>query len=222
MGPVSFTSWKEIRRFALRGVASLLLLCWDRIRLFYLLVPCSKSANRCHSGRPVIQLRSQFFTPLPTLFKLFGLIPFKKVEFTPGDLYARKRPLNSEDSSFLPPTISHINKFKSASSGNENNGENEESVSENDRDNIVGVTDRSELEEMEPPSTLLCELHPYQKQALSWMIQLERGHCGDEVTTTMHPCWDAYQLADRIHGGIQQLKNKQSCGFIALDKLIKL
>ena len=51
-----------------------------------------------------------------------------------------------QDSSFLPPTISHINKFKSASSGNENNGENEESVSENDLDNVVGVTDISELE----------------------------------------------------------------------------
>ncbi|KAL1544086.1 DNA repair protein rad5a [Salvia divinorum] len=135
--------------------------------------------------------------PLPTLFKLLGLIPFKKAEFTPGDLYTRKRPLNSEDSSFLPPSISHVNKFKSASSGNENNDENEESVSENDLDNIVGVTDSSELEEMEPPSTLLCELRPYQKQALSWMIQLERGHCGDEAATTMHPCWDAYQLADR-------------------------
>lgn len=46
----------------------------------------------------------------------------------------------------MPPSISHINKFKSASSGDENSGENEESVSENDLDNIVGVTDSSELE----------------------------------------------------------------------------
>lgn len=135
--------------------------------------------------------------PLPTLFKLLGLIPFKKAEFTPGDLYTRKRPLNSEDNSLLPPSISHIKKFKSASSGDENNAENEESISENDLDNIVGVTDNSELEEMEPPSTLLCELRPYQKQALSWMVQLERGHCVDEAATTMHPCWDAYRLADR-------------------------
>lgn len=50
---------------------------------------------------------------------------------------------------------------------------------------------------MEPPSTLLCELRPYQKQALSWMVQLERGHCVDEAATTMHPCWDAYRLADK-------------------------
>ena len=51
-----------------------------------------------------------------------------------------------QESSILPPSISHINKFKSASSGNENNDENEESVSENDLDNIVGVTDSSEIE----------------------------------------------------------------------------
>ncbi|KAG6384234.1 hypothetical protein SASPL_155963 [Salvia splendens] len=167
--------------------------------------PAQKKLTASQQGRLVVGEVARWLHALRLLvvFLMNGAGIFyllerdKKVEFTPGDLYARKRPLNSEDSSFLPPTISHINKFKSASSGNENNGENEESVSENDRDNIVGVTDRSELEEMEPPSTLLCELHPYQKQALSWMIQLERGHCGDEVTTTMHPCWDAYQLADR-------------------------
>ncbi|KAI3461336.1 hypothetical protein Pfo_017999 [Paulownia fortunei] len=135
--------------------------------------------------------------PLPTLFKLLGLVPFKKAEFTPGDLYKRKRPLDAEDSSLLPPSFLHINKFKSTSSGDGNNVENEESISDNDLDNIVGVTDSSELEEMEPPSTLLCELRPYQKQALNWMIQLERGHCVDEAAATLHPFWDAYRLADR-------------------------
>ncbi|KAK6144272.1 hypothetical protein DH2020_021092 [Rehmannia glutinosa] len=135
--------------------------------------------------------------PLPTLFKLLGLVPFKKAEFTPGDLYTRKRPLNVEDSSFLPPPFLHINKIKSTPSGDENNGENEESISDNDLDNIVGVTDNSELEEMEPPSTLLCELRSYQKQALNWMVHLERGHCVDQAATTLHPCWDAYRLADR-------------------------
>ncbi|KAK6144243.1 hypothetical protein DH2020_021063 [Rehmannia glutinosa] len=135
--------------------------------------------------------------PLPTLFKLLGLVPFKKAEFTPGDLYTRKRPLNAEDSSFLPPPFLHINKIKSTPSGDENNGENEESISDNDLDNIVGVTDNSELEEMEPPSTLLCELRSYQKQALNWMVHLERGHCVDQAATTLHPCWDAYRLADR-------------------------
>ncbi|GER57094.1 DNA repair helicase rad5 [Striga asiatica] len=135
--------------------------------------------------------------PLPTLFKLLGLAPFKKAEFTPGDLCTKKRPLNAEDSSFLPPPFLHINKSKSTSPGDGNNVENEEPISDNDLDNIVGVTDNSVLEEMEPPSSLLCDLRPYQKQALNWMVHLERGHCIDEASTTLHPCWDAYRLADR-------------------------
>lgn len=51
---------------------------------------------------------------------------------------------------------------------------------------------------MEPPGVLLCELRPYQKQALNWMIKLERGHCVDEAAATLDPCWDAYRLADRL------------------------
>ncbi|KAK2984529.1 hypothetical protein RJ640_025026 [Escallonia rubra] len=134
--------------------------------------------------------------PLPTLFKLLGLIPFKKAEFTPGDLCTRKRSYNSKDSSCVPATFSHANNFKNPSlSGNK--VEDEESVSETDLDNIVGVGDSSELEEMEPPSTLQCELHPYQKQALHWMIKLEKGQCMDEAGTTLHPCWEAYFLADK-------------------------
>ncbi|KAL9994039.1 hypothetical protein Hdeb2414_s0022g00615481 [Helianthus debilis subsp. tardiflorus] len=32
--------------------------------------------------------------PLPTLFRLLGLVPFKKAEFTPSNFYTRKRPLD--------------------------------------------------------------------------------------------------------------------------------
>ena len=28
---------------------------------------------------------------------------------------------------------------------------------------------------MDPPSTLLCDMHPYQKQAHGWMSKLENG-----------------------------------------------
>ncbi|RVX20005.1 DNA repair protein RAD5A [Vitis vinifera] len=66
-----------------------------------------------------------------------------------------------------------------------------------DLDNIVGVGDNSYLEERDPPSTLQCELRPYQRQALHWMIQLEKGPCMDEAGTTLHPCWNAYRLADK-------------------------
>lgn len=50
---------------------------------------------------------------------------------------------------------------------------------------------------MDPPSTLLCELRPYQKQALHWMNQLEKGRFLEDAATTLHPCWDAYQLEDK-------------------------
>lgn len=132
---------------------------------------------------------------LPTLFRLLGLTPFKKAEFSPDDLYTRKRPLESKDNSGIPGLLSHV-KFKNPSP-NGNEVENEESISDTDLDNIVGVGDNSYLEERDPPSTLQCELRPYQRQALHWMIQLEKGPCMDEAGTTLHPCWNAYRLADK-------------------------
>uniref|UniRef100_A0A2N9GMB7 SWI/SNF-related matrix-associated actin-dependent regulator of chromatin subfamily A member 3-like 2 n=1 Tax=Fagus sylvatica TaxID=28930 RepID=A0A2N9GMB7_FAGSY len=134
--------------------------------------------------------------PLPNLFRLLGLIPFKKAEFTPSDLYTRKRPLNPEDSSGLRASLLHVNTSKNPSR-NGNEVENEESISDVDLDNIVGVGNSSELEEMDTPGTLQCELRSYQKQALHWMIQLEKGQCLDEAATTLHPCWEAYRLADK-------------------------
>ncbi|GLT82070.1 hypothetical protein SLE2022_004830 [Rubroshorea leprosula] len=127
--------------------------------------------------------------PLPSLFRLLGLTPFKKAEFTPNDLYTRKRPLESKDGSVLPASLLPVNKLKSQSG-------NEDSISDADLDNIVGVGHNSELEEMDPPSTLQCELRPYQKQALHWMFQVEKRHSMDEAAPTLHPCWEAYHLAD--------------------------
>ncbi|KAB1227332.1 putative SWI/SNF-related matrix-associated actin-dependent regulator of chromatin subfamily A member 3-like 2 [Morella rubra] len=136
------------------------------------------------------------FHPLPTLFRLLGLTPFKQAEFTAGDLCKRKRPLNPEDISGLRASLLYLNKSKNPSQ-NGNEVENEDSISDVDLDNIVGVGNSSELEEMEPPGTLQCELRPYQKQALHWMIQLEKGQHRDEAATTLHPCWEAYRLADK-------------------------
>ncbi|KAI9080161.1 hypothetical protein K1719_037839 [Acacia pycnantha] len=128
------------------------------------------------------------FHPLPTLFRLLGLSPFKKAEFTPGDLYSKKRPFNEK------ATLLHIKSDRP--SVNDDEVDNEDSISETDLDKIVGVGSCSELEEMDPPGSLQCELRPYQKQALHWMIQLERGWPMDEAATTLHPCWEAYHLAD--------------------------
>lgn len=134
--------------------------------------------------------------PLPTLFHLLGLIPFKKAEFSPADLYTRKRPLNEQDSSGGPASLLRANLSKSSSSADADKNENDESISDTDLDYIVGLTDSSKLQEMEPPSTLQCELRPYQKQALHWMTQLERGRNTDGAATTLHPCWNAYRLKD--------------------------
>lgn len=132
--------------------------------------------------------------PLPTLFRLLGIAPFKKAEFTPDNLYTRKRALDSKDG--IHVSMLHAKNLKnSASDGNEAEGE--EGVSDADVDSIVGVGDSSKMEEMDPPGTLLCELRPYQKQALHWMVHLERGQTTDEAATTLHPCWEAYRLADK-------------------------
>ncbi|KAI3706455.1 hypothetical protein L6452_24209 [Arctium lappa] len=133
--------------------------------------------------------------PLPTLFRLLGLVPFKKAEFTPSDLYTRKRSLDLKDSSGVPAQLLNASKVKN-SSLNGSEVETEETISDNDLDNIVGVANGSELEEMESPTALLCDLRPYQKQALHWMVHLEKGPCIDDAATTLHPCWDAYHLAD--------------------------
>ncbi|XP_050212773.1 DNA repair protein RAD5A isoform X2 [Mercurialis annua] len=133
--------------------------------------------------------------PLPNLFRLLGLTPFKKAEFTPADLYTRKRPFSTKDGSGISASLLHVNKSKSQLKS-EDEAENEV-ISDADLDNIVGVGGGSELEEMDAPSTLQCELRPYQKQALYWMIQLEKGKYTDEGATTLHPCWEAYHLADQ-------------------------
>lgn len=128
--------------------------------------------------------------PLPSLCRLLGLTPFKKAEFTPDDLYTRKRPLEKKHCSAIPASMLPVNNMK-----NQSQSENEE-ISDADVDNIVGVGHDSVLEEMDPPSTLQCELRPYQKQALHWMYEGEKRHSTDEATPTLHPCWEAYRLAD--------------------------
>ncbi|XP_030453460.1 DNA repair protein RAD5A isoform X2 [Syzygium oleosum] len=134
--------------------------------------------------------------PFPNLFRLLGLAPFKKAELTPNDMFPRKRPLESKLSSGLPIPLSRPNKSHNPCQ-NGDEAENEEPISDSDVDRIVGVGDNLDLEEMDPPCTLHCELRPYQKQALHWMVQREKGRCMDEAATTLHPCWEAYRLADK-------------------------
>lgn len=50
---------------------------------------------------------------------------------------------------------------------------------------------------MDPPSTLMCELRPYQRQALYWMSELEKGIDVEQAAKTLHPCWAAYKISDK-------------------------
>uniref|UniRef100_A0A6N2LJT6 RING-type domain-containing protein n=1 Tax=Salix viminalis TaxID=40686 RepID=A0A6N2LJT6_SALVM len=111
--------------------------------------------------------------PLSILFRLLGLTPFKKAEFTPANLNTRKRPLNSKEGSGLPESLLNA-KVSKNQYGNGNETENEESISEADLENIVGAGDSSGLEEMDPPSTLQCELRDATVEFPS-TLQMARG-----------------------------------------------
>lgn len=134
------------------------------------------------------------FHPLPALFKLIGLTPFEKAAFTPEDLCSRKRPIETKSSA--PPTKLTSEKLRLSSGGNEDD-HGEGTVSDSDLDDIFGISDSSALEERDPPDALQCDLRPYQKQALHWMLQLEKGSSSQDAATTLHPCWEAYKLEDR-------------------------
>ncbi|KAF7083560.1 hypothetical protein CFC21_087340 [Triticum aestivum] len=136
------------------------------------------------------------FHPLPALFKVIGITPFMKAAFTPEDLYSRKRPIERKSSNGEPATKLTSEKVKLSSSGNEDDHA-EGTVSDSDLDVIIGISDSSALEERDPPEALQCDLRPYQKQALHWMLQLEKGSCSQDAATTLHPCWEAYKLEDK-------------------------
>eukprot|EP00250_Pteridium_aquilinum_P000164 c1018_g1_i1 orf=187-3477(+) len=134
--------------------------------------------------------------PLPTLFHLLELKPYKKAEFTPEDLYSRKRALDLEGTGIS--SFSAEQRLKLVSDPQQQTEEQgEEFLSDGEVDRLVGTTDARQLLEMEAPSTLACSLRPYQKQALHWMCKMESGLAVEEASRTLHPCWDAYHLPDR-------------------------
>lgn len=156
---------------------------------------CNRTSSKLiHSSTDDTTVR-----PLPTLFKLLSKEPFKKAEFTPEDLDTRKRSLDFKGTATIPMSLLPSEKRrKIASDGsNKQDNEGEDCLSDSDLNKLVGTSDSCDLEEMDPPSTLQCELRPYQKQALNWMTKLEKGAEREEAAKTLHPCWDAYQLADK-------------------------
>ncbi|KAL8484426.1 hypothetical protein ACS0TY_026919 [Phlomoides rotata] len=64
----------------------------------------------------------------------------------------------------------------------------EQVISESALNKLVGAVDMYNLKEMEPPETLAYSLRPYQKQALYWMSELEKGANAEEKEKTRCKC----------------------------------
>ncbi|KAL6839781.1 hypothetical protein ACP4OV_030469 [Aristida adscensionis] len=130
--------------------------------------------------------------PLHQLFNLLKLRPSNKDDLSLDELSTRK--------------------LKQILRGNQNSGDestpvlgqtfpeqgsDEQAISEAALNKIVGTSETFDLEEAEPPSTLVSVLKPYQKQALFWMSKLEKGMDANKETRTLDPCWSAYNVVDR-------------------------
>ncbi|KAL8104947.1 DNA repair protein RAD5B [Apium graveolens] len=132
--------------------------------------------------------------PLLTLFKLLKIKPYQEADFTPEELQSRKRGLNLDDESKeFAGMLPVLKRGKGCQSDHDKD---EQAILESSLNKLVGAADVYNLEEMEPPSTLMCDLRPYQKQALYWMTELEKGVDAEKATKTLHPCWAAYRLCD--------------------------
>ncbi|OVA13929.1 SNF2-related [Macleaya cordata] len=135
--------------------------------------------------------------PLPTLLKLLKMKPFKQAEFTPEELNSHKRKLNLHgDSDVLLPLVSVAKRTKGSQQFSEPNKD-EQTISESTLNKLVGAAEVYNLEEMDPPSTLTCVLHPYQKQALHWMSKTEEGMDVERAAQNLHPCWEVYHITDK-------------------------
>ncbi|XP_040999651.1 DNA repair protein RAD5B [Juglans microcarpa x Juglans regia] len=134
--------------------------------------------------------------PLLSLFKLLKIKPYQKAEFTPEELHSRKRVLNLDDDSEEAASMLPIVKRRKGCQQYPEQSKDEQALSESSLNKLVGAEEMYNLEEMEPPYTLMCDLRPYQKQALYWMLELEKGIHAEKAAKTLHPCWAAYQISD--------------------------
>ncbi|XP_008438555.2 DNA repair protein RAD5B [Cucumis melo] len=134
--------------------------------------------------------------PLLTLFKLLKITPYQKAEFTPEELDSRKRLLKLEDDPDEPTSMLPIVKRRKGSQQFADQNKDDQTLNESSLTKLVGAADMYNLDEMEPPRTLTCDLRSYQKQALFWMSELEKGIDVEKATQTLHPCWSAYRVCD--------------------------
>ncbi|KAJ0970290.1 hypothetical protein J5N97_023167 [Dioscorea zingiberensis] len=135
--------------------------------------------------------------PLPTLFKLLKIKPFKQADFTPEELDSRKRSLNLKDDVDESQQIVGLAKRRRGDQTYLEQSNDEQAIPESSLSKIVGGAEVYDLKEAEPPNTLTCKLRQYQKQALYWMSELEKGINVEEAAKTLHPCWDAYNISDK-------------------------
>ncbi|WZZ73012.1 hypothetical protein YC2023_084382 [Brassica napus] len=120
----------------------------------------------------------------------------EQAEFTPQELDSRKRSLNVENDSDERAALLAIAKRRKGAPLCLEHNKDEEDAPESYMNRVVGAADSYNLEEMEAPSTLTCNLRPYQKQALYWMSESEKGIDVDKAAETLHPCWEAYRICD--------------------------
>eukprot|EP00899_Mesostigma_viride_P016352 jgi/Mesvir1/24718/Mv21990-RA.5 len=157
------------------------------------------------------------YYPPTALISMLGVRRVIKAEFSPEDFNQRKKSVDflcsAKDStrpssapSVLPAAKrsmapSPLHGSSSASPLTLADGEDGEgaTLSEKAVSELCGVLDGSDLEMLEPSPDLLCELRPYQKQALFFMARLEEGIHLDDARRTLHPCWESYQLYDKGH-----------------------
>ncbi|KAL5542194.1 hypothetical protein UlMin_009904 [Ulmus minor] len=143
----------------------------------------------------VVNINSTIY-PLLTLFKLLKIKPYQQAEFTPQELDSRKRLLNLEGDPDEAASMLPITKRVKGCQQYPEHSKDEQAISESSLNKLVGAADAYDLKEIEPPSTLTCALRAYQKQALYWMSELEKGIDVEKAANTLHPCWAAYRIVD--------------------------
>ncbi|XP_023770523.2 DNA repair protein RAD5B isoform X1 [Lactuca sativa] len=134
--------------------------------------------------------------PLLTLFKLLKKNPFQKAEFTPEELDSRKKATLEADINEAASSLPVVKRQKGGEPLLLEPNKDAQILSESSLNKLVGAADMYNLEEMDPPTTLRCDLRPYQKQALYWMTESEKGVDVEKAEETLHPCWAAYNICD--------------------------
>ncbi|KAL8142787.1 LOW QUALITY PROTEIN: hypothetical protein V2J09_015819 [Rumex salicifolius] len=135
--------------------------------------------------------------PLRSLFQLLKIKPLQEALCTAEDLERQKRRQSLDVKTRMAEVESSLAKRRKVSPTQAielKQDESERTISEAALNRLIGTVEANNLEEMEPPITLTCDLRPYQKQALHWMSTLESV---EEASKTLHPCWAAYQIKDQ-------------------------